>query len=117
MNAVIRSLTEDKIIRYGTIVAVLLLLVHLGYLLIFYNRIPPVVPLYNQLPWGEERLGERLHSFIPLLVATVIIVINTMLSSLLYDRMPLISRILGIMNILTALLSTIFIFRIMQLVM
>ncbi len=115
MNVFIRRITADKIIRLATIITVGLLILQFIYIVLRFNHIPPVIPLFNQLPWGEGRLAEKLFIFLPLLLASGICLVNITLSSAFYERMPLISRILGVINMLLALLSIIFIVRIVQL--
>lgn len=116
MNALINHIAKDKIIRLSTLGAIGLLVFHLGYIAIFFQNIPPVLPLYNQLPWGEARLGDRVHAFIPFSLSLSMLIVNLIFSAILYEKMPLVSRIISIMNLLLALLSAIFIFRILQLV-
>lgn len=116
MNVLIRRVTADKIIRLATFITIGLLLLQLIYIILNFNHIPPVIPLFNQLPWGEQRLGNKFSIFLPVLVAAGICLANIILSSVLYERMPLISRILGVTNMLLSLLSIIFIVRIIQLI-
>lgn len=116
MNVLINRLTSDKIIRLGTLVAMGLLLFHLGFILLNLNRLPPVIPIYNQLPWGQARLGEKLQVFLPFLLVTGMVLLNTVIAAALYERMPLVSRILGITSLLLSLLSAVFIVRMMQLI-
>ncbi len=116
MNVLIRRITADKIIRLAMLITIGLLLLQFIYIVLNFNHIPPVIPLFNQLPWGEQRLGDKLYIFLPLLLVLGLCITNIILSSVFYERMPLISRILGVTNMLLSLLSIIFIVRTVQLI-
>src|SRR6266496_1061063 len=58
----------DKIIRLSLQISVVLLLCAFIYSVFSYFSLPPLLPLFNQLPWGEERLGQRFEIFLPSLI-------------------------------------------------
>lgn len=111
MSEFINLLTSDKIIRWGLLASMTFLTAAFVFLLVFFTNLPPFIPLYNQMPWGEERLGTRLELFIPLIIAVSIFFTNTILAYGFYAKMPLISRILCVATLLTSLLTLYFIFR------
>jgi hypothetical protein len=117
MNGTFRLIKADKIVRYGTILSFILLILHLLYLGIFYFSLPPVIPLFNQLPWGEGRLGTKLEVLIPFGITTIFFVFNYVLLARLYIAMPLVSRMISITTLLVSLLSFIFIVRTLQLIL
>lgn len=83
----------------------------------FYLSLPELIPLFNQMPWGESRLASKLALFLPVIIATSFCLLNLTLLAKLYERIPLISRMLSIASLLIALLSAILIFRTLQLVL
>jgi hypothetical protein len=84
---------------------------------VFFLQLPPIVPLFNQLPWGDARLGAKYEIFLPLVITTVFFLFNSFLPRKLYSNMPLVSRILGITTLLCALLSLVFVIRTLQLIL
>jgi hypothetical protein len=85
-----------------------LIAIQLLSLLFFYFSLPPLLPLFNQMPWGESRLGTKMAFFIPSGTMLFFFFLNFFLLSHWYERMPLISRILCITTLLIAILSLIF---------
>jgi hypothetical protein len=107
----------DKIIRWGMTFSLLLLFFQAVVLGIFYLKLPPVVPLFNQLPWGTARLGPTYEIGVPLVMTGVFFICNYFLLVKLYTNMPLVSRIIGITTLLAASLSFIFLVRTLQLIL
>jgi len=116
MNEVSNLVKADKIIRWGMTFSFVLLLLQAILLGVFFLQLPPIVPLFNQLPWGDARLGAKYEIFLPLVITTVFFLFNYFLLRKLYVSMPLVSRILGITTLLSALLSLIFVIRTLQLI-
>lgn len=117
MNGIFNLVKSDKIIRWGMTFAFVLLVLHALSLAIFYLTLPPVVPLFNQLPWGNDRLGIKFEIMLPLMITTLFFIFNYFILAKLYKTMPLVSRIIGITTLLAALLSFIFILRTLQLIL
>ena len=117
MKKIIRQIYADKILRWSTIISLLLLFMSGVYLLISYNSLPPFVAIYNQLPWGDDRLGLRYTIFIPFGIALALILINCFLCFYFYEKLPLISRMISATNVLIAVLASLFIIRTLQLMM
>ena len=116
MKEAFKQIKSDKIIRWAMTLACLLLLLHALYLAIFYFSLPPVIPLFNQLPWGEARLGSQIEIGLPLIITGIFIIFNYVFLAKMYSTMPLVSRILSITALLGSLLSFIFIVRTLQLI-
>lgn len=117
MNAAFSQIKADKIIRYGMAVSFVILLIHAIYLGITFFSLPPLIPLFNQMPWGESRLGTRIELLLPLIITGAFFGINYFLMAKLYSTMPLVSRILCITVLLASVLSFIFIIRTLQLIL
>ena len=116
MSVLSKQIFADKIIRWGTCATLVLLGLHALYLGIFYRMLPPLVPLFNQLPWGDSRLGTRLEILLPWIITVVFLCVNYFIMTKLYSTMPLVARILSITTLLASLLAIIFIFRTIQLI-
>ncbi|HWY79621.1 MAG TPA: hypothetical protein VNW29_04655 [Candidatus Sulfotelmatobacter sp.] len=116
MNETSNLVKADKIIRWGMTLSFVLLLLQAGVLALFYLKLPPIVPLFNQMPWGDTRLGATYEMLLPLVITAVFFIFNYILLTKLYIAMPLVSRIIGITTLLAALLSFIFVVRTLQLI-
>lgn len=108
MKELFATLTADKITRSSMAVAMTFFILTLGFIVLTYSKLPPVIPLFNQLPWGVERLGNRLSIFLPLIVGILCSFTNLLLASITYNTMPLVARILSVTSFLIALLCLIF---------
>jgi len=117
MNEVSNLVKADKIIRWGMTFSLVLLILQALLLGGFFLLLPPIVPLFNQLPWGDARLGAKYEIFLPLVITTVFFLFNYFLLKKLYLTMPLVSRIIGVTTLLCALLSLIFVIRTLQLIL
>lgn len=117
MNGAFKKVQADKIIRVAMGISLGLVVMHALYIAIHFLSLPPVLPLYNQMPWGETRLGSKFEIFIPLIITFSFFLFNYFLLAKLYTAMPLVSRILGITSLLVSVLSIIFIIRTLQLIL
>lgn len=116
MNAFFKYFISDKTIFVGSIFSFLVILFTLFYILITYSHLPPYLPVFNQMPWGNARITTREYIFLPLLVSTVIFFSNFTLSFFIYTKIPLIARILIFTNLLVCSFMFLFIARIIQLI-
>jgi hypothetical protein len=117
MSEVSNLVKADKIIRWGMTFSFSLLVMQAILLGIFFLKLPPLLPLFNQLPWGDTRLGASFEIFLPLVITTIFFLFNYFLLRKLYITIPLVSRIIGITTFLAALLSFIFVVRTLQLIL
>jgi hypothetical protein len=117
MKEYFKHIFTDKIIRWGIEAAGFIMVVQILTVAILYRFLPPYIPLFNQMPWGEERLGLRFEIGLPIVVALFFCIINIFLLRQLYEKMPLVSRIISITTLLTAILSGVFIVRTLFLVL
>ena len=116
MRRYFKYLKEDRLILRLYILASLLIAITIVYIFINYNKLPPLLPVFNQLPWGERRLSATPGIFIPSIVVSIIFIFNTFVSAVIYSNSPLISRMLAITSFLTALLTFLFIVRTIALI-
>lgn len=114
--SVVTKIASDKIFFWSFLLSLSFILLGAIYTLFSYSKLPPVIPLYNQFPWGEARIGAKIEIFIPGSVAFFIFLINLFLSSYLYKKMPLISRIFCITSLLTNFFALIIVVRLIRLI-
>jgi len=111
MKGPYKLILEDKIAKWGLIFSSIFLVLEIISIGIYYFSLPPLIPLFNQMPWGEKRLGIRLEIFIPIFISIIFLCFNFIASAHLYEKTPLLSRMLNITTLLASLLSFIFIVR------
>lgn len=116
MKKYFNYLRGDRLILRLFSIGFLLTIITIVYILLNYSKLPPLLPVFNQLPWGEQRLSSTWGIFIPSGVVLVILITNIVISSLAYPRSPLISRMFAVTGFLTSLLALLFVIRTIQLV-
>src|SRR5947209_2089253 len=89
MNALTNRLFADKIVTLAFWVALFLLVLYSLLLVLFFQKLPPLLPIFNQMPWGVARVGTRVELLIPFTIAFGMFVINTFLSLSVYEKFPL----------------------------
>ena len=75
MSILIKPILADKFTFAGFLLSILLLL-GIRYIIFSYIHLPPFLPLYNKLPWGYERLGEKSDIFIPIILSFAFLIGN-----------------------------------------
>lgn len=116
MKKYFNYLIEDKLLQRLFIISFVLLILTIIYVIVNYSKLPPLLPVFNQLPWGEERLSATPGIFIPGVITFVIFIFNLAASILLYSKFPLLSRLLAITCFITTLLTFLFVLRTIQLI-
>lgn len=116
MKKYFKILTEDKLLQRLFIISFVLIILTIIYIVINYPKLPPLLPVFNQLPWGEKRLSGAPGIFIPGVLAFVIFLFNIIISAFLYPKFPLLSRLLAITCFITTLLTFLFVLRTIQLI-
>ncbi len=111
MNASLKQVFADKIITASFGIFIFFLLLCVIFTVSSFKHLPPFIPLYNQLPWGEGRLGGQIQIFIPLLVLIFTGVGNFIVTVFVHNRMPLVARLLSTTTFLIALLALLLIIR------
>lgn len=111
MRISFKMLLIDKIIKRSILASSILLVLSSISLLLLYRNFPPYIPLYNQLPWGVERLGDKIMIFLPNAIVLMLFIINMMLARQFYEKMPLVARMLGITTFFITLVTFIFLIR------
>jgi len=82
--------------------------------LLLMNRLPPVVPLFYGLPYGEEQLASKWSLIIPPIVALAFLGVNVFVTRTTKD--DFIRQILTGLTVVTTALSTITVIRIILLI-
>lgn len=116
MKDFLNNIRSDKTTRLIFIANFLLIIITLILIGFYYRNFPPFIPIFNQLPWGEQRLGSTITIFIPPLISLFIFILNIIITSLTYEKIPLVARMVAVVSFLVGILVFLFIIKIIQLV-
>ena len=108
MKEFFKDIAQDKTIISAFFINIFFIITAVVYILFSYRKLPPFIPIFNQLPWGEQRLGTTSTIFIPIFVALLIFTLNIFISNSIYKKIPLISRMLAAISLLVGILAFLF---------
>ncbi len=117
MNAVYKHILNDKILLVGFFISLICNLITIFLLILFYKQFPPFIPLFNQFPWGDARLGTPILFFIPYFFGLVVLVTNFFLANFIYPKLPLLSRMLSLTTLLCTFFILLFTLQTLQLIL
>lgn len=106
MKEKFRYLLGDNFAKVSFLCSLFFLLPLIVLIVFTVNKFPPMVPLFNSMPWGEERLAPSFAIYTLPIVLILIFTINVIGAALLYRRYTLIARILLFNTALFLMLST-----------
>lgn len=107
---------HDNALKYSFFSSTGLFVLFMIVFIFQYGKLPPLVPLFNSLPWGKSRLVPVQIIF---LVPTFLIVIsgfNLFLTHRLYKRYTILARMLSVNILLAVILALIAYIQIILLV-
>lgn len=117
MSGLINKLVADRIIFISLLVSFTAISIATVVVVLFYRQLPPIVPIFNQLAWGEGRLGTKAQISIPIVIAVIVFCMNPFIIFAVYKDMPLVSRILSVTTLIVATLVLIFVIRTIRIVL
>ena len=116
MKKYFKILKKDKLVVRLFIVTFVILCFTFIFTLFNYSKLPPLLPIFNQLPWGQSRLSITSGIFIPIILALSIFIINLLLAAVNYEKYPLLARLFAITTCLIAFLTMLFVIRTITLI-
>jgi hypothetical protein len=116
MNLSFKYIISDKIVLLSVIGSLFFIILSLSISGIFYGKLPPFIPIFNQMSWGIARLGTKEELFIPILIAGIIFLLNTLLANSIYEKIPLVARMFCITTLLITLFVLLFTIRTIQII-
>lgn len=116
MKGKLNKIFLDRSIKYSILLSSLIIFFQTIILLLSYRFLPPVVPLFNSLPWGEDRLIKKEIIFILPASIILLILINTYFIDRFISKRMILSRMLAANVLLFAAISGIAILQIFILV-
>ncbi len=111
MKEYISNIKADRLTFRGFIISIFLTFLTVVYILVYYRSLPPFVPVFNQFPWGNERLTPQIGIFIPVIIFAIILILNIIFTSIVYSKNPLIARIFAAVTLLLSIMNFLFIIR------
>src|SRR6266404_7557404 len=106
------NIRSDKIIFQSFVASIFLTLTTLLYILVNYKNLPPLIPVFNQLPWGAKRIAETPGIFIPIVLYFFVFIFNIIFSSVIYSKNPLVARVVAATTLLLAVMNFLYALRI-----
>lgn len=88
------SWSEDQSVRVGILIGVVVWFLAIGLLLLNWNTLPPQIPWFYSLPWGEEQLVPKNWLIAIVVSFGGIMLLNTLLARVLGNDEELLRRIL-----------------------
>ena len=116
MKKYFKILKKDKLVIRLFIITFLILCFTFIFALFNYTKLPPLLPIFNQLPWGQSRLSITPGIFIPTILALSIFIINLLLAAFNYEKYPLLARLFAITAFLISFLTMLFVIRTVTLI-
>lgn len=116
MNGNLKYIFADKGIKYAFFGSVLILIIEVFFISFFFSKFPPLIPLFNSLSWGKDRLAVSQFIFIIPVFLFLITMINIAFASVSYKKNALLSRMVAINLLLTVVLSLVALVQIFLLI-
>lgn len=110
-----RLIPQEIQIRRPFFVGLASLMVGLAAIIVFWQKLPPQVPLFYGKPWGEEQLASPIFLLLPLLAAGIFLAINTLFVSFLEESVFL-KRALILAAAVSSILASIAVVRVLFLI-
>jgi hypothetical protein len=95
---------------------IIFILTQLAILFVKFNSLPPQIPLYYSLPWGDQQLVSVSSIFILPVLSVVILLVNNFLAVFFLRSIQLLSRILVVISLICSALAAVAIFQVVNLV-
>ena len=89
-------LVPDKLGRTSYLIALMLIIIMLGLITVLIVKMPPSVPLYFTLPWGEARLAPKAMLYILPAISLVFLIFNLGLGRISLKLSLLLPRVLAV---------------------
>src|SRR5579883_1208324 len=111
MKGFFKSLRKDSVLLWSFWVSIVVVIAATITIAASFSNLPPVIPLYNHMPWGYARLGKTYELFLLPTVTLCIVFINAFIGVKLLTRVPLLARFLFLTMISLSFFMLIFLIR------
>lgn len=72
---------QEKLSRNLFLASLVFLVAATTVILLFWLKLPSKVPIFYSRPWGEEQLGAPISLFLPLVLASLFLIVNALLAA------------------------------------
>lgn len=105
MKGKFKTILSDQFVRLSLLLSVVFIVPLITIVLFSYQNLPPLIPFFNSMPWGEDRLiYSNVVILLPVLILGIFIV-NTMQAVFTYSKYVLVARIIMFNTFLFLLLG------------
>lgn len=105
MKDKIKLIVSDQFVRMSIVLSFLFIIPLTTIIIITYSNLPPLIPFFNSMPWGEDRLASsNVAIFLPMLLLAIFIG-NIMQAAFAYSKYVLVARIVMFNTFLFLLLG------------
>lgn len=111
MKEFYKIVSRDKILQRSLILSLLLTLLSVASIVLYYRSLPPFIAIFNQMPWGEQRIKESIWILIMPAIMILFLLLNIFFSKYIYKDIPLLARIFSFATFLIAILGLLFVLR------
>jgi hypothetical protein len=105
MKGKIKTILADQFTRISLIFSIVILLPLITIIVLTYNNLPPLIPFFNSMPWGEDRLFSSSYIIFMPISIFLVFVLNTFLATFSYAKYVLVARIIMINTFLFLILG------------
>ena len=117
MKEFISSVRRDRITFNIFVASLGVCVLTIILILLNYLNLPPYIPVFNQLPWGNERLVQTLGVFMPIALFLIVFIFNFGFASFLYTKNnPLLARIVASVTVIVSIMNLLFIIKLLLLI-
>lgn len=95
---------RDPFLRWSLLISLVIEVLSLIALFLSWKKLPPLVPLFYSLPWGEEQLATPLTLLLFLLSGFFISLINLIVAYLVFSRSKFLAHILLAITVMSTCL-------------
>lgn len=117
MKEEFKILLSDRMNKYGLFLSIGCILIGFTVFLVMVLRLPPLLPIFYNRPWGQPQLGTPLNLLLLLFMSLAVFFINITLALRFYKSIILLSRILIWVSVLVSLLATVAAIQIILLIL
>ncbi len=105
MKEKFKPLVTDQFTRISLLLSLLFIIPLIILIFFTFSKLPPYIPFFNSMPWGEERLfSSKIAIFLPAILL-VVFTMNVFQAVYVYKRYALVARIVMFNSFLFLLLS------------
>lgn len=110
-----RIIPQETQARRPFFVSLAGLIIGLAAIIVFWQKLPPQVPIFYNKPWGEEQLASPIFLFLPLGISGIFLAVNTLFVSVLPESVFL-KRALILAAAVSSVLASIAVVRVLFLI-